>query len=131
MKFILIILFFTFNIHAQEVKIILTQINQKDSIQCINFQDKIYLLVPDTIIVDLKNEYANFGIMTFKLKKGFLLCDFSSFYGLKATPKEPVEFSIYKLDENIFRANVYNKRGEDIFWDCSFISELNVRKKRK
>lgn len=129
MKFILIILFFTFKIHAQEVKIILTQLNNKDSIQCINFQDKIYLLVPDTILVDLKNEYENFGIMIFKLKKGFLLCDFSSFYGLKATPKEPVEFSIFKLDEKKFRANVYNIKGEDIFWNCCFISALNVRKK--
>lgn len=132
MKLILVSVFLLLGlkIRAQEVRISLTRLNQKDSIQYLSFQGETYFNLLDTLRVELKDEYANFGIMVLKFKSGYLLCDFSDFYGLKKTPEEPVEFSLYKMNDKQYRASVFTMKGADVFWECRFLPEINVFPKK-
>ena len=127
MKLIFFLFLFTcFRTDAQEVKFILTNLKKEEKIEYLNFQGESYFDIPDTISVMLKEEYSNVGILIVKTENGYVLCDFSNFYGQIKSKFEPIEFNFFKLKEAEYRTTVYTMSGAEVFWDSRFLSEINM-----
>lgn len=111
MRILLFLFLFTcFRTDAQEVNIVLTDLKNEEKIDYLSFQGESYFDVSDTIRVILKDEYVKLGLLVIKLKNGYILSDFSAFYGLTNTENEPIEFNVYKRG-SISWLSIYDERN--------------------